>query len=143
MTEISQFNSRTGKLSCSPAELFRFVTDIRNLKQFVRSDSVKDLNVDRESCSFYISPLGNINLKISEKKPDRKVIYTGSALKSNDFSLSLDIKESNNRTAEVVVTLDAEMNPIMRMMASKPVKKFLETLIDEMEKFRNWNEIGE
>ena len=37
----------------------------------------------------------------------------------------------------VKVSLEADLNPIMKMMAD-PVNKFLEKLIGEMESFRDW-----
>jgi hypothetical protein len=118
------------------------VTDIRNFRQFVGHD-IEDLKIDRESCSFRISPLGKVSLNIAEKEPLRKVVYAGSALSSNDFSLFLDIREGEAGKAEVMITLDAEMNPVLKMMAAKPVTRFLETLIDEMERFRDWNGVKE
>jgi carbon monoxide dehydrogenase subunit G len=139
MSDLSTFESRTGKLNCTPSEIFDFVTDIRNFKQFVPDGaSVNELNIDRESCSFNISPLGNVNLNLSEKEPHKKVVYNGSALQSNDFSLILDIKETIAGKAEVHIKLAAKLNPLLKMMAAKPVGNFLEKLIDEMEKFRGW-----
>lgn len=138
MASISTFESRTGKLDCKPAELFEFVTDIRNLNSFVKTDSVSDLRIDRDSASFNVPPLGNISLNISGKVADSRVVYTGSVFKANDFSLLVDIKEGSGGKAEVSVTLSAEMNPVLKMMAAKPVAQFLETLIDEMERFKNW-----
>jgi hypothetical protein len=38
----------------------------------------------------------------------------------------------------VKVTLGADLNPMMKMMAVKPIRQFLEMLIDEMEKFTDW-----
>jgi carbon monoxide dehydrogenase subunit G len=139
MSDWSTFESRTGKLNCTPSEIFDFVTDIRNFKQFVPDNaSVNELNIDRESCSFNISPLGNVNLNLSEKNPHSKVVYNGSALQSNDFYLIVDIKETSAGKAEVNVKLAARLNPILKMMAAKSVGSFLEKLIDEMEKFQGW-----
>jgi hypothetical protein len=80
MPDISTFESRTGYLSCTPAEIFDFVTDIRNFSQFVPVGTVDDLQIDAESCSFHISPLGKVNLKLSERVPHNKVVYNGSVL---------------------------------------------------------------
>ncbi len=143
MTEISNFKSRKGRLNCKPAELFRFVTDLRNFRQFIHENTVEDLQLEKESCSFHVSALGNVSVNISEREPDKKVIYRGSALRSNDFSLLLNIGEDDTGKAEVMVTLDAEMNPVLKMMAARPVNRFLETLIDEMEKFGDWNNVRE
>lgn len=140
MSVISKFESRTGNLSCKPGEVFNFVTDIRNFKQFVPGGRVDNLQMEKESCSFHISPLGTVNLNISKKEPDSNVTFSGSALKSNDFSLLLDITENAAGKAEVKVTLNADLNPILKMMAAKPVMQFLEKLIDEMERFKGWQD---
>jgi len=39
--------------------------------------------------------------------------------------------------------LSADLNPVMKMMAAKPINQFLETLINEMESFRDWRSIIE
>lgn len=139
MADLSTFESRTGKLTCSPSEIFDFVTDIRNFKQFVPDNaSVNELNIDRESCSFNISPVGSVKVNLSEKEPHKKVVYNGSALQSNDFSLILNIKETAAGKAEVQIILAAKLNPLLKMMVAKPVDNFLEKVVDEMEKFRGW-----
>ena len=45
MASVSTFESRKGSLSCSPSEVYDFVTDIRNLRQFVPENVVEDLVV--------------------------------------------------------------------------------------------------
>lgn len=139
MADLSRFESRTGKLTCTPSEVFDFVTDIRNFKQFVPDNaSIRDINIDSKSCSFNISPIGNVNFYLSEKEPHNKVVYSGSALQSNDFSLILNIKDTTSGRAEVQIELAAKLNPLLKVMVAKPVEGFLEKLIDEMEKFRGW-----
>jgi carbon monoxide dehydrogenase subunit G len=138
MPDISKFESRTGKLTCTPPEIFDFVTDIRNLRQFVPDGTIDDLQIDSDSCSFHVSPLGKVSLNLSEKEPFNKVVYTGNVLQSNDFSLVLNIKENNAGKAEVNLKLAAHLNPLLKMMAAKPINSFLEKLIDEMEKFKGW-----
>jgi carbon monoxide dehydrogenase subunit G len=138
MPDISKFESRTGKLTCTPPEIFDFVTDIRNLRQFVPDGTIEDLQIDSDSCSFHVSPLGKVSLNLSEKEPFNKVVYTGNVLQSNDFSLVLNIKENNAGKAEVNLKLAAHLNPLLKMMAAKPINSFLEKLIDEMEKFKGW-----
>jgi carbon monoxide dehydrogenase subunit G len=138
MPDISKFESRTGKLTCTPPEIFDFVTDIRNLKQFVPDGTIDDLQIDSDSCSFHISPLGKVYLNLSEKEPYNKVVYNGNVLQSNDFSLVLNIKENNAGKAEVNLKLAAHLNPLLKMMATKPIDSLLEKLVDEMEKFKGW-----
>ncbi len=138
MPDISEFKSRTGKLNCTPPEIFDFVTDIRNFGQFVPEGTIDDLQVAPDSCSFNISPLGKVNFNLSEKNPHYKVVYKGTVLQSNDFSLVVNIKESSPGKVEVNLNLSAHLNPILKMMAAKPIDYFLEKLINEMEKFKGW-----
>lgn len=134
----STFSSRTGRLSCKPEEVFEFVTDIRNFRQFIPAGTISDLEIERESCSFRVSALGSVSLALAEKVPFSKVVWSGMAMNSNGFSLLLDISKGGDGLAEVQVLLDTEMNPVLKMMAAKPVAQFLETLILEMEKYSDW-----
>lgn len=141
MPDISTFESRTGNLSCTPGEIFDFVTDIRNFRQFVPPGTIEDLKVEAESCSFRVSPVGDVRFSLSQSEPHKKVVYEGNVLHSNDFSLVLDIMEDISGKAVVNLKLAAHLNPLLKMMAAKPIAAFLEKMIDEMEKFRGWQSV--
>jgi carbon monoxide dehydrogenase subunit G len=138
MTDLSYFESRTGKLTCSAEEIFDFVTNIRNFEQFIPKGNINNWKADKESCSFSVSMLGTVSVRLAEKEKCNKVVFMGDALKKNDFSLTLDISDNLNKTADVKVKLSADLNPMMKMMATKPIGQFLEMLINEMENFRGW-----
>jgi len=130
-------------VTCSAEEVFNFISDIRNFERFVKMDKISDWYADRKSCSFRITPLGSINLFIAETEPFTKVIFSGTALQSNNFTLFFHISGSKNEPAGVKVTLDAELNPLLKMMASQPLSQFLAALMDEMEGFKGWKDIRE
>ena len=138
MSETAKYLSRTGHLKGSPQEVFEFVSDMRNFKQFIPSKSIDDLYISRESCSFKAAPVGTININLIEKDPYSRIKYKGTLLQVQDFSMNLDIKEDINKKAEVIMTVEARMNPFLKIMAEKYIEKFLEIIIDEMEKFRDW-----
>lgn len=137
---LSNFESRKGSLSGTPSEIFDFVTDIRNLRQFVPDNVVEDLVIDADTCSFRVPAMGTVKISLSGKEPVNQVVYSGTALQSNDFSLVLDINGNSEGKAEVLVKLDANLNPILRMMAAGPISDFLERLVNEMEKFKGWKQ---
>jgi carbon monoxide dehydrogenase subunit G len=138
MSTISTFKSRTGKLDYTMEDVYYFVTDLRNFKRFIPPGTISDLKMEQDSCSFQVSALGTVNIHIGEKVMYNKIVFSGNALHVNDFSLIMDLRDAENRHSEVKVTLNAEMNPVLKMVASEPVRQFLETLIQEMEKFRDW-----
>jgi carbon monoxide dehydrogenase subunit G len=140
MNDMSYFESRPGKLTCTAEEVFNFVTDIRNFKRFIPQGTINNWQSERESCSFSVSMLGTVNIRLSEKEMYKKVVFAGNALKNNDFSLVLNISDNGNKPAEVKVSLKADLNPMMKMMATKPIGQFLEMLINEMKSFKDWED---
>ena len=139
MSELSTFESRTGKLEFSGETVWKFVTDIRNFERFIPAGSVSDLKIGNDSCSFQVSMLGTVNISITEKTAHNMVLFSGNALGQNNFSLILNIDSTGLNKSEVKIRLSAELNPMLKMIASDPLKKFLETLISEMEKFNGWD----
>jgi|WetSurMetagenome_2_1015567.scaffolds.fasta_scaffold512982_2 hypothetical protein len=141
MEDITHYESRSGGLSCTSREVFDFVTDIRNFEQFITGGTINNWQSGRDTCSFSVSMVGTISVRIGKKEPYNKVIFNGDALKKNDFSLILNISDSINSTAIIKVLLEAELSPMLKMVANKPIIQFLEILIREMENFRGWRNV--
>ena len=143
MSNLSYFESRFGKLTCTAEKVFDFVTDIRNFDRFIPKGTINNWHAERESCSFGVSMLGTVSVRLTQKEKYKQVVFNGDALKKNDFELVLQITGNNDNLADVKVVLNAELNPMMKMVAVKPIGQFLEMLIIEMEKFRGWDETKE
>ncbi len=141
MSDISYFESRSGKLTCTAEEAFIFVTDIRNFERFIPQETINNWQAEKESCSFSVSMLGTVSFRLGEKEMFKKVVYNGDALKKNDFSLVLHFIEKHKNPPEVKISLNADLDPMLKLMAAKPISQFLEMLIYEMENFRGWKEI--
>jgi hypothetical protein len=141
MGDLSYFQSRIGNLNCSADKLFLFVTDIRNFERFIPDGTISKWQADKESCSFSVAMLGTVSFRLSQKEMYSKVVFKGDALKKNDFELTLNITDNRQNPASVIVNLNAELNPMMKMIAVKPIGQFLEMLISEMEKFYGWEDI--
>ena len=125
-------------LTCNAEEVFTFVTDIRNFERFIPGGIITNWNAEKESCSFSVSMLGTVAVRLAEKEKYNKVVFSGDALKKNDFLLTLNITDNVGDHAEVKILLSVELNPMMKAMAGKPIGQFLERLINEMEGFRDW-----
>ena len=139
MVYNSKYISRTGRLSCSAGEFFDFIGDLRNLGQFVPAETVTNWQSTADSCSFLVPPLGTVRMKITERIPNSKVSFSGDALNMNDFNIEVRIEANENNLTEVKIILNADLNPLLKGIASGPIERFLETLVCEMEKFEEWN----
>lgn len=143
MADVSYFESRTGKPDCSPEQIYYFVTDLRNFERFIPAGTIVGWKASIDSCSFTVPKMGDVNLSIIRKEAYNLVAYKGSALKNNDFEIVLHINRNDRDLSDIKVSLNAELNPMMKMIASKPIHQFLEMVIDRMENFNCWEEIRE
>jgi len=140
---MTNYESRPGKLTGTAEEVYNFVTDIRNFERFIPKGVINNWNAEKESCSFGVSMLGTVTVRLADKEKYTKVVYTGDALKKDDFTLVLFISDKVKNSAEVKISLSADLNPMMKMMAAKPISQFLEMLIKEMENFGSWKDTKE
>lgn len=140
MEKISKFESRIGKVGVSSKKIFMFITDMRNFKQVFPGKSITDWQADSDSCSFKVSPVGKANLKIVNSDPYNSVKYGGDGLNNTQFFLWVQLKEVSENDTRVKITLKADINPMIKMMASGPIKDFLEKIISGMETFDQWND---
>jgi len=143
MAESSNFESRTGRLAFSSEVVYTFVSDIRNFERFIPDGTVNYWVAEKEYCSFEVSVPGVVRVRLVEKDLNNKVVFEGDVFKKNDFSLVLNINETGSDSCEVKVSLKAVINPILKMMAAKPIAQFIDKLLDEMEKFKDWRSVRE
>lgn len=143
MSDNTHYESRPGNLSCSPAEAFTFITDLRNFGRFVKEGTITNWHAEKESCSFSVAMLGTVSVRLIEKEFSTKVVYQGDALSKNDFTINVNISGEPAEPAAVSLSLSASLNPVMKMMADKPIRQFMEMLMLEIENFRAWNEVKE
>ena len=134
MTAATNFESRKGVIACKPQEFYAFISDIRNFGQFIPTANIREWKAESESCSFAIPPFGSATVRITEKLPESLVVFFGKALQNNEFTLKVNIAATGTEKSEVKLELNAEMNPMLRMMAAGAIGQFLEKLITEMEK---------
>lgn len=141
MAETSTFESRTGRLTCDTGKAFDFLTDLRNFNRFIPDNSISNLVLEVDSCSFRVNMLGTVRINISEKVRPEKIVYSGIVPQVKALSMSVDIRENPAGKSEVKLLISAEINPFLRKMAAEPIRKMLEKVIDEMEKFRDWESV--
>ena len=129
-----KFESRIGKLNYPEERVYDFLSDFNNLEQFIPKDQVKDWESTEDTCKFKIPELGEIGLKIIEKEPHKLIKITGEETTPLDFFMWIQLKQLKENDTRIRITIKAALNPVMKSVISKPIEKFLERLIDEIEK---------
>ena len=100
-------------------------------------EQVTNWQSTEEECSFTIAGMASLGMKIAEKTPHSliKVIRNGKA--PFDFGLDCIIKESSPGQSSVQLAFDADLNPMMKMMAVKPLTNFLNLLVGKLSTIAN------
>jgi len=138
MSNLSVYESRTGKINCGSEPVFNFVADMRNFKRFLPEDKIQNWEASAGECSFEVSPVGRSEIKIVRRDPFDTVKYAGHGMNNTEFYIWVQLKEIARGDTRVKLTIKAGLNPGLKMIASKPINDFLEKLVQGMEKFSDW-----
>ncbi len=138
MENFATYESRVGKIGSGAKEIFSFVTDMRNFSRFLPEHTIENWEASVDECSFEVSPVGKSRIKIVRKDPHDTVKYAGYGLNNTEFYLWVQLKELKEEDTRVKLTIKADLNPGLKMIASKPIKEFLDKLVSGMEEFEDW-----
>lgn len=128
-----KIESRTGSIPENEDKIFAFFSDLNHLEPLVPKEKLSSCEFQEDSCRLVITGLGEIGLRILEKEPC-KLIKLGSVGDSAyAFTLWIQLKQVSQKDTRVKLTLQADLNPFLQVMAKSPLKNFVETLVDRME----------
>ncbi len=119
------------KKSTYPAEtIFSFLADFDHFGEVIPQDKITNWQSNGDSCRFTIDPVGEVGLRIVEKEEYKTIKYTAEGKTPFNFFLWIQLKEVAEGDTRIKLTIKADMNPMIKMVASKPVNKFLDVLSD-------------
>ena len=84
--------------------------------------NIEDFSADRDSCRFTISPVGQIGLRIVERK-DLKSIKIANDAGPMDFTIWIQVLPVNNFSSKLRLTIHTELNMMIKMMIGKKLKE--------------------
>ena len=136
---MSKYTSKVGKINKSDQLIYSFLTDFNNLKSVVPEDKVKNFEATEDTCKFNIEGVGQAGLKIIEKEPNKliKITSDGKSPFSFFFWIQLKPMEEEENTTAVRLTIDANLNPMMKMMVGKHLQKGIDSIVDQIVVFFN------
>ena len=130
---MTKYESRIGKLDTSGEKAFGFLSDFRNFSRFIPADKIKEWEASAEQCKFSVDGIGKAGLKIIEKEPNKLVKISGDGTAGLEFFFWIQIKEIEKNDTRIKLTIKADLNPMMKMVAAKPLKSFVNLMINKIE----------
>ncbi len=129
-----KLESKIGTIQNSNEKIYRFLLNFDNLKNLIPGDKIKNWQTLEDSCRFTVEGLGNTGVKILEKEPFKLIKLTGIDTDKYNFFFWIQLKQVAENDTRVRLTMHAELNQMMQMMAKNPLKNFLDTLVDQLSK---------
>jgi carbon monoxide dehydrogenase subunit G len=132
MTRIESEKVTINKPSSS---VFSYLQKMENIGNLL-PDQVENFTFEEQTCRFEIKGMGPMGLKLGAVNSD-SITYLKNEKAPFDFSLIANINETSNDSSAVQLVFEADLNPIFKMMAEKPLQNFVNHLVKKFETIMN------
>lgn len=135
---MSRFESSVKQVPYCQQSVFNMLNDLSNaerVKHLVDDDQLQNMSFDNDNISVNVPPIGKIALRIVDREEPKCVKYQ-SVDSPLPFNLWVQMLPVTETTSKIKVTLDAELNFIMKGIVSKPLQEGLEKLADGLSRIR-------
>jgi len=135
---MSKFDSKIQQVPYTQQSVYNMLSDLSNaerVKQRVDDDQIHSMEFSNDSLSVNVPPIGKIAIQIVDREEPKCVKY-----KSVDsplpFNLWVQMLPVTDTTSKMKLTLEAELNFMMKGIVSKPLQEGLEKLAEALASIR-------
>lgn len=131
---MSTIKSETSEIPQSPKQVYDFVVDLNNLESLMPKE-VEEWKSETDSCEFTLKGMARLGMKIKELKELELVQLESTDVCPFAFTLNCNIESTGDTNlSKVNMVLEADLNPMLSMLATKPLTNFLNVLIENYKK---------
>ena len=129
---MTKIESKERLIKFSSEKIFAFLSNFNNFEGLM-PDKVNNWTSTEDSCYFSISGIASLGMRIVEKTANTNIKMVDDGKVPFKFDFLVDIKESD-KDSILKLTFNAQLNAMLKMVAISPLKDFLESLLDHLEK---------
>ncbi|MBI4946496.1 MAG: SRPBCC family protein [Bacteroidetes bacterium] len=126
-----RIESDKSEINKPASEIFSFLTNFNNFQKLMPPQATNWQSTEND-CSFTITGMATIGMKIVEKVPNTLIKVTSNGKVPFNFMLDILFTETSPTQCTGQFIFDADLNPMMAMMVEKPLKKFFNLLVEKM-----------
>lgn len=127
---MTRIESTERNINFSAKKVFEFLSNFNNFEGLMPKKVTNWESTDN-NCYFSISGIAELGMEIIEKEPYQLIKMTDYGKVPFKFDFIVDIKELGEQSV-VKLTFDAQLNPMLKMIAVNPLKSFLEDLLNHL-----------
>ncbi|MDH8702105.1 carbon monoxide dehydrogenase subunit G [Dysgonomonadaceae bacterium PH5-43] len=128
----TDFQSEIKTIPHNQERVFEVLSDmsyLENVKDKLPKDKVQDFSFDKDSCSFSVSPAGNIKFTIIEREFPKTIKFKADKAPFDVF-MWIQLVESSSEETKMKLTVKADLNPFLKPMLSKPLQEGINKIAD-------------
>jgi hypothetical protein len=122
------FQSNWISVKADPQRVFDFFGNLNNLESLM-PEQIINWRSDANSCSFTIKGMTDLSLRTAESQSPKLIRLVPAGKVPFPFELMMKIRGEVN--AEVMFEINADLNPMLAMMAKRPLQNLVEIMADK------------
>ncbi len=128
---MKEFKSQQQSIQRSAEDVFDFVTNFDQLGKLM-PERVENWMYTHDTCSFELKGMAKLQMRVQDKQRPTLLSLKSDGKNPFEYLLKVDIIPANEMRSEVVVSFHADLNPMLSMMASKPLQNLVELIVDKL-----------
>ena len=104
------------------ADVYTFLADLNNHQQLM-PENIYNWTSSTDEAAFTIQNMAKLAIKVSSRIPNQEIVAIPSAEAPFDLELKWELKDVGNDTTEATHTISAELNMMLKMLASGPLQQ--------------------
>jgi carbon monoxide dehydrogenase subunit G len=128
---LTTIESDKVEINHSAEKVFNFLSDLNNHEKLMPSQ-VTNWQSSTDECSYTLNGMASIGMKVTEKTPNSKIVIASHGKVPFEFTLTTNITEVDGNKSNAVMTFEADLNPMMKMMVAGPMGKFFNYMASKL-----------
>lgn len=120
-------------LNAGIKKVFEFLSDFNNYEKLM-PEQIINWKSTTDGCSFTIKNMADLSLKFEEKNAHSTLKIVPEGKVPFKFSLLVKLEEDSMNEQKTIagVDVDADINPMMAMMAKRPFENLVNNMADNL-----------
>ncbi len=114
-------------------EVYSFLADFNN-HQKLMPDNISNWSSTTNEARFSVQNMAKLALKISNRIENQTIIIVPTDEVPFNVDMRWVVADLGNNTTEAILTISAELNMMMKMMASGPLQKLVKHQTETLKK---------
>jgi hypothetical protein len=131
-----EIKSTTQRINLAIEDVYAYLSKPSNYK-ILMPEKVRDFQAFENNAILDIQGLGKVDLGFAEKRPPEYIELKPNNKVPFNFNLVWNLERLDDQTTNATATINAQLNFMMRMMAEKTLKEFLEVQVQKLAQHLN------